>query len=57
VTAGVDHDVAELAIGHQCQGLELWDLRRDAFVKVSDHVATLIGQPDAAKIIALARSS
>jgi hypothetical protein len=42
--------VAELAIGHQRQGLDklydfsqLWDLRRDAFGKVSDRVAALIG--------------
>jgi hypothetical protein len=54
----VDHDVAELAIGHQRQGLdrlynfaELWELRRDAFAKVSDHVAALI---EPGKVVALA---
>ena len=48
----VEHDVAELAIGHQRQGLDklydfakLWDLRSAAFTKISDHVAGLIGQP------------
>ena len=46
----VDHDVAELAIGHAREGLrrqydfaKLWDLRCDAFAKVSDHVAALLG--------------
>jgi integrase len=48
----VDHDVAELAIGHAREGLrkqydfaELWDLRCDAFAKVSGHIAALISQP------------
>jgi integrase len=48
----VDHDVAELAIGHAREGLrrqydfaELWDLRCNAFAKVSNHVAALIDQP------------
>ena len=47
----VDQDVAELAIGHAREGLrkqydfaELWELRCDAFAKVSDHVARLIGE-------------
>jgi integrase len=47
----VDHDVAELAIGHAREGLrrqydfaELWDLRCDAFAKVSNHVAALLEQ-------------
>jgi hypothetical protein len=65
VLRGIDHDVAELAIGHQRQGLdrlydfaELWELRCDAFGKVSDHVAGLIGQPlEPGKVVALARSS
>jgi hypothetical protein len=47
---GVEHDIAELAIGHKRTGLDrlynfdqAWQLRCDAFAKVSDHVATLIG--------------
>jgi hypothetical protein len=54
--------VAELAIGHQRQGLdklydfaELWDLRREAFAKVSDHVAALLDQPGG-KVVPLARA-
>jgi integrase len=57
----VDHDVAELAIGHAREGLrrqydfaELWNLRCDAFAKVSDHVAALI---ETGKVVALARPS
>jgi integrase len=61
----VDHDVAELAIGHAREGLrrqydfaELWDLRCDAFAKVSNHVAALICQPlETGKIVPLARPS
>jgi integrase len=55
----VDHDVAELAIGHRRHGLDrlynfaqLWDLRRDAFEKVSGHVAGLINP---AKVVPLTR--
>jgi integrase len=59
----VDRDVAELAIGHQRQGLdklydfaELWELRCDAFAKVSDHVARLIGpRSETCKVVPLAR--
>jgi len=47
---GVEHDIAELAIGHQRTGLarlynfdQAWDLRCAAFAKVSDHVAGLLG--------------
>jgi integrase len=54
----VDHDVAELAIGHAREGLrrqydfaELWDLRRDAFAKVSHHVAALLGQPTGGGVV------
>jgi integrase len=57
----VDQDVAELAIGHQREGLrkeydfeELWDLRVDAFAKVSDHVGRLIQQAaDPGKVVAI----
>jgi hypothetical protein len=42
----------ELAIGHAREGLrrqydfaELWELRRDAFAKVSGHIAALISRP------------
>jgi hypothetical protein len=59
----VDHDVAELAIGHQRQGLDrlynfaqLWDLRRGAFDKVSDHISALIGQPTG-KVVPLMQAS
>jgi integrase len=55
----VDHDVAELAIGHQRQGLdrlynfaELWDLRCSAFGMVSGHITALV---KAGKVIPLAR--
>ena len=47
---GVEHDIAELAIGHKRTGLDrlynfdqAWELRCDASAKVSDHVAALIG--------------
>jgi len=37
---------------------ELWDLRCDAFAKVSNHVAALIGQPpETGKVVPLARPS
>jgi integrase len=46
---GVEPDIAELAIGHKRVGLErlynfdeAWQLRCDAFTKVSDHVAALL---------------
>jgi integrase len=60
-TYRVDHDVAELAIGHQRQGLdklydfaELWELRCDAFAKVSDHVAGLVRQAaEPGKVVAI----
>jgi hypothetical protein len=58
----VDHDVAELAIGHARDGLrrqydfaQLWDLRGEAFAKVSDHVTALLEQPSG-KVIPLAGS-
>src|SRR5215468_4063096 len=47
---GVPEDIAELAIGHVRADLiarynkdAAWEGRRDAFTKVSDHVAALIG--------------
>jgi integrase len=60
-TYRVDRDVAELAIGHQREGLdklydfaELWDLRCDAFAKVSDHVARLLRQAaEPSKVVAI----
>jgi integrase len=46
---GVEAHIAELAIGHQRTGLEriynldeAWQLRCDAFTKISDHVAALL---------------
>jgi integrase len=46
---GVETEIAELAIGHQRVGLErlynfdqAWQLRCDAFAKVSDNVAQLL---------------
>jgi len=46
---GVEPDIAELAIGHKRTGLDrlynfdqAWQLRCDAFAKVSDHVAALL---------------
>jgi integrase len=58
---GVDSDIAELAIGHQRVGLErlynfdqAWQLRCDAFAKVSDHVVALLGLASAAsKVVAI----
>jgi hypothetical protein len=53
--------VAELAIGHQRVGLErlynfnqAWQLHCEAFAKVSDHVAELLGHADAeCKVVAI----
>ena len=57
---GVAEDLAELAIGHVRDDLvrrynkdEAWSGRSDAFTKVSDHVATLIGAREGATVIAL----
>jgi integrase len=57
---GVAEDLAELAIGHVRDDLvrrynkdEAWEGRRDAFTKVSDHVATLIGARQGAAVIPL----
>src|SRR5215472_9651783 len=57
---GVPEDIAELAIGHVRDDLvrrynkdEAWEGRRDAFTKVSDHVATLIGARQGAAVISL----
>jgi integrase len=57
---GVEHDIAELAIGHKRTGLDrlynfdqAWQLRCHAFAKVSDHVATLIGAREGAAVIPL----
>jgi integrase len=51
---GVETDIAQLAIGHQRVGLErlynfdqAWQLRCDAFAKVSEHVAQLLGRASA----------
>jgi integrase len=57
---GVAEDIAELAIGHVRADLiarynkdEAWEGRRDAFTRVSDHVATLIGAHEGAAVIPL----
>jgi hypothetical protein len=57
---GVPEDVAELAIGHLRADLvarynkdQAWEGRRDAFTRVSDHVATLIGARAGADVIPL----
>src|SRR5215470_3566367 len=57
---GVEPDIAELAIGHKRTGLDrlynfdqAWQLRCDAFAKVSDHVAALIGVRAGAAVIPL----
>jgi hypothetical protein len=57
---GVAEDLAELAIGHVRVDLiarynkdEAWEGRRDAFTRVSDHVATLIGAREAGAVIPL----
>jgi integrase len=60
---GVEHDIAELAIGHKRTGLDrlynfdqAWQLRCDAFAKVSDHVAALLGHASAeGKVVAIRR--
>jgi len=56
----VPEDIAELAIGHVRADLiarynkdEAWEGRRDAFTRVSDHVATLIGACERAAVIPL----
>jgi hypothetical protein len=57
---GVPEDIAELAIGHVRADLiarynkdDAWERRRDAFTRVSDHVATLIGAREGAAVIPL----
>jgi integrase len=57
---GVAEDIAELAIGHVRADLiarynkdQAWEGRRDAFTKVSEHVATLIGARAGAAVIPL----
>jgi integrase len=58
---GVAENIAELAIGHQRTGLarlynfdQAWDLRCEAFTKVSNHVAGLLGQASAeGKVVAM----
>ena len=58
---GVADDIAELAIGHQREGLErLYDfdqalqLRCDAFAKVTDHIARLLEQgTDPGRVVAI----
>jgi hypothetical protein len=57
---GVAEDLAELAIGHVRDDLvrrynkdEAWEGRSDAFAKVSDHVAALIGVRAGAAVIPL----
>jgi len=57
---GVTEDIAELAIGHVRADLvarynkdTAWEGRRDAFTRVSDHIATLIGAREGAAVIAL----
>jgi integrase len=60
---GVPEDAAELAIGHARADLiarynkdESWDARRDAFAKVSGHIAALISRPTG-KVVPLAEAS
>jgi hypothetical protein len=57
---GVAEDIAELAIGHVRADLiarynkdDAWAGRRDAFTRVSDHVAILIGAREGAAVIPL----
>jgi len=57
---GVPEDIAELAIGHVRADLiarynkdQAWESRRDAFTRVSDHIAALIGARAGAAVIAL----
>jgi hypothetical protein len=59
---GVAEDIAELAIGHVRADLiarynkdEAWAGRSDAFTRVSDHVAALIGARAGAAIVPLRR--
>jgi integrase len=57
----VEHDIAELAIGHQRTGLarlynfdEAWELRCAAFDKVSDHIRGLLERASAeGKVVAM----
>ena len=59
----VEPDIAELAIGHKRTGLDrlynfdqAWQLRCDAFAKVSDHVAALLRHASAeGKVVAIRR--
>src|SRR5262249_639876 len=57
---GVAQDLAELAIGHVRAALiarynkdTAWEGRRDAFTRVSDHIATLISARAGAAVIPL----
>jgi hypothetical protein len=57
---GVAEDIAELAIGHvradwvaRDNKDTAWEGRRDAFTRVSDHVAALIGARAGAAVIPL----
>jgi hypothetical protein len=58
---GVDHEIAELAIGHKRNGLErlynfdqAWQLRCEAFAKVSGHVAELLSlAAEEGKVVAI----
>jgi integrase len=57
---GVAEDLAELAIGHVRDDLirrynkdEAWEGRRDAFTKVSAHIAAVIGAREGAAVIPL----
>ena len=57
---GVTEDIAELAIGHVRADLvarynkdDAWAGRRDAFTRVSDHVAALIGARTGAEVVPL----
>jgi len=60
---GVDREIAELAIGHKRTGLdglynfdEAWQLRCDAFAKVSDYFAAMLrGASAERKIVAPSR--
>src|SRR5262249_18058273 len=56
--ARVSEDIAELAVGHVRADLiarynkdEAWESRCDAFTRVSDHIATLIGARTGAAVI------
>src|SRR5262249_39986519 len=56
----VPEDIAELAIGHVRADLvarynkdTAWEGRRDAFTRVSDHIAALIGTREGAAVIPL----